>query len=553
MLAIHRYVVITAALASRAVLTSAEEGTAPEVSVEATPSPKPAVQTSAAQASAQATPSPRPAEQSSAAEQSPAAELQAKVSALEDSNAELKSKAEELQAKVNTLESEKSSMAIDMQGKVDSLGTERDTQKAEAEKLKNDLNSRDQILSDLRTELDTEKNSVKSKEDKINELTEKIKTLESTVDLKASEISQLTEDKKTQEAEITRLREDGASQTEKLQAEKGESSRLEKEVASQKSLAQNLNTIWDETKKKLKKRERELEDIKAKYADPSVQHFLQAKAVKVYRSPGIEGAANKTYKFVLPTLRERYGRGKELFHESEKIVYSKLNAYVGSEKTEPWLPAISGYLVYGTVVVPFLCTVFCLTRIVCKMRLLLLFCHVDFLLTTLSAMVFAFWTGREPLLDFAHHDAAVYLFTQVFYAVILCLYAILLCLSLSCSKSGTRERCYRCTQIIVAMPIAYIYYRHVWTPAMLDEMPHMDQVVSSVIGEGAAVSTYTWLPYCPALLQFLLLLYLERLSWHAAGAANAAKAQEQISITIRDASLTSIMATEDASTYGKKH
>merc|ERR1711937_272659 len=102
---------------------------------------------------------------------------------------------------------------------------------------------------------------------------------------------------------------------------------------------------------------------------------------------------------------KRYNASLKFARSSQYIVYSKLNAFVGTEKVEPWLPAVSGMLVYGGVIFPFVCTVCCLTRIVCKMRPLLLFCHLYFFLTTLCAGTFALYTKKEPLAAFAHHDA----------------------------------------------------------------------------------------------------------------------------------------------------
>ena len=54
------------------------------------------------------------------------------------------------------------------------------------------------------------------------------------------------------------------------------------------------------------------------FGDPSLRFFLAAKATKVYQDPGIQGAANKTFKYVLPHVSEALKTGTE--------VYSAMNA-----------------------------------------------------------------------------------------------------------------------------------------------------------------------------------------------------------------------------------
>jgi len=193
-----------------------------------------------------------------------------------------------------------------------------------------------------------------------------------------------------------------------------------------------------------------------------------------------------------------------------------------------------------------------LTRIVCKLRPLLLFCHLDFLMTTLCAGVFALYTGKEPLAAFAHHDASVYLFTQVIFALAYCLYFLLLCCAYCCSKGGTLEGVYRCLQMLGAAPIAVIYYKHVWTPAMLDEMPHMDELVVWMVGEGAAVSQYAWLPYLPVSILFLVLLRLERLCFYASGAGSTKAGQEESPVVMmrNDVELATLIGGEGPGDWG---
>jgi hypothetical protein len=398
------------------------------------------------------------------------------VTSAEKRSAELNGELSACSSKSNTLLEEK-----------DSLAKESSNQKEKIAALSKDISNLEVDKGGMQQEIEGHKKHAKSLEDKMAELHSQIAALRSSADDKQQLHDTL----------------------------------------------QKQHQALDKAHKNLKKSHRLLE---SKYADPSVQHFLRAKAVKVYSDPGIEGAANKTFRYVVPTLRDRYVRGQQLINASEKAVYSRLNAFVGTSAAEPWLPAVSGCLVYGTVIAPFVLTMCCLTRTVCKLRPLLLFCHVDFLLTALLAGIFAASTGKEPLATFAHHDAAVYLFTQAVFAIVICFYAILLFLAYCLSKTG-REGLFRCLQILGVTPIVAIYYVHVWTPAMLDEMPHIDNLVVLMVGEGSAVSKFAWLPYLPVAVLFLIILHLERLCWNASVVKD-----NQISIVMRDeVELTSML------------
>lgn len=415
--------------------------------------------------------------------------------------------------------SAKANMIADLQRQAEEQTTKSKELADEVAKLQTDLHSCTTEAAEGKKELRKQVILVQNRSDELlrveeerDKLSDEKKVLSETILKHLEEIAGLRSTVEKQDGEIKSLQDDVAEKTKEI-------SKLKKE---RQDLRRKHLHLHDQHRK-----------LEAMYADPSVQHFLTAKAVKVYNDPGIEGAANKTFIYVVPTLKERYEVGKKLLNETEAAVYVKLNAYVGTDTVEPWLPAISGSLVYGGVILPFLCTVCCLTRIVCKLRPLLLFCHLDFLLTSLCAGVFAAYSGKEPLAAFAHHDPAVYLFTQAVFAFVYCLYGLLLITAFCTSKSGTSEGCYRLIQMFGAIPVACIYYLNVWTPAMMDEMPRMDRLVAMMLGDGTAVSNFSWVPYVPVSVNFLVLLELERMCWNTGRTAKEKEA-DKMSIVMRD-------------------
>ena len=64
-----------------------------------------------------------------------------------------------------------------------------------------------------------------------------------------------------------------------------------------------------------------LQDGLEEFGDPSLRFFLAAKATKVYQDPGIQGAANKTFKYVLPHVSEALKTGTEAPKKSFKALF----------------------------------------------------------------------------------------------------------------------------------------------------------------------------------------------------------------------------------------
>eukprot|EP00435_Cladocopium_sp_Y103_P004044 s5827_g1.t1 len=93
--------------------------------------------------------------------------------------------------------------------------------------------------------------------------------------------------------------------------------------------------------------------LEEEFGDPSLRFFLAAKATKVYQDPGIQGAANKTFKYVLPHVSEALKTGEEVYSAMNASVLEGMHSLLGSESSvEPWLPLVSAFLVYGMICCP---------------------------------------------------------------------------------------------------------------------------------------------------------------------------------------------------------
>jgi len=370
----------------------------------------------------------------------------------------------------------------------------------------------------LRSELDTKKAESESQQTQITKLSERS-------DAGEKEIKELTELRAT----LT-----------------NENERIQSGLSNLKAGHEELETRYSA--------------LESRYADPSVQHFLTRKAIKAYHHPGIEGAANKTFTYIVPSLLDQHQKGQLFLNKSHALVHSKLNAYIDNSQVQPYLPAVSGFLVYGLVICPLICTTWCLTRIVCRLRPGLLFLHLYFALTALSAAGFAVYTGTDPLAVFAMHDASVYLVAQFGIAAGFLLYSICLCMACTFSKSGTSEFCFRCTQIIIFILVSAAYFTLVWTPAMMDEKPRVDEFLGAIM-KRSDVAPLSWSPYLVASALFFTMLRMEQLTWRARGAGvKVGKADVTPSISIREdgelrgVELASILGNqEDLEAAEKQH
>mmetsp|Transcript_47103 Transcript_47103/g.86387 ORF Transcript_47103/g.86387 Transcript_47103/m.86387 type:complete len:624 (-) Transcript_47103:55-1926(-) len=304
---------------------------------------------------------------------------------------------------------------------------------------------------------------------------------------------------------------------------KGMETKLEEalqEVASKTASDAALQAKLDRAEASLASLRHEHQDLEALYADPSLQHFLQTTAHKVARHPGIEGATNKTFKYVLPKLRAGELLGRQWLNSTHSTVFQQLHnerfmALLGHEKAEPWLPLLTGVLVYGLVIMPCCCTMCCLTRVVCRPKLILTFCHLYFTISCLCASGFAAIMGTDPLAAFAARDSELYLFVQVAFAIVLIVYASFILL-LRCFVSHEAVRGYRTFQLLVVSAVATAYYALVWTPAMVDTSPQLDDTVAELAKPWLSPQWATmlhWLPYLLLTCLFAILLRLEQYCW----------------------------------------
>eukprot|EP00434_Breviolum_minutum_P022051 symbB.v1.2.019467.t1/scaffold1593.1/size164412/9 len=284
--------------------------------------------------------------------------------------------------------------------------------------------------------------------------------------------------------------------------------------------------------------------LEEEYGDPSLRYFLAAKATK-------------TFKYVLPHISEAFKTGEEarrccfsMFgsHEAESLeiqVYSAMNtslfegmhSLLGSESSvEPWLPMMSAFLVYGMICCPIGLVLSYIVDFVCSVREILLAC--GFYLVCVSALSCGFVaaTQRDPLKELAQNDTSILLLQQLGFAGILVVYLVLLGVA-TCSAACNdklpfsvilarlmqilcRKKIRRClssplprvastcvlrfffaekvTNLRVSFMLifALTYYRLVWTPTMLDELPLVQEIFSRDVNKPSI------LPYLLTLMGF---------------------------------------------------
>jgi len=266
----------------------------------------------------------------------------------------------------------------------------------------------------------------------------------------------------------------------------------------------------------------------AQYEDPSLQHFLARTAVKAYHHPGIEGAANKTYRYVLPRAVEVLSNGQNaserMLNTTRDIMKARLTngpLHMGSEHVERLLPLLSGFLVYGMLLLPFLCGLCCLTTVLCsiKFQTLLRFSQFYLSMVLLCASCFAGISRRDPLLVFVDYDVSLYLFVQAAFALILFVYIVLL-LCAHCFVDDENAQIRRWSQLISTSLLAAVYFRLVWTPAMIDEDPEIHSFVGRLArfntADEAPLSPLYSMPYVAAAMVFLVSFFFDQKAAHAA-------------------------------------
>jgi hypothetical protein len=419
---------------------------------------------------------------------------------------------------------------------------------AELEKLKNELTQKN---DELAQQVKVSERSAK----KIKDLEDQLETLKTAKDhelqLKETEVSQLKEDVSHHKANnddlLKQIQETKAKNdelTKELQQTKASRDLWTTRVLEADAKNKDFEIKISERDAKIGTMQEDYKSLMQRYSDPSVQHFLTAKAVKLYRDPGIEGAANKTYVYVVPSLRNRYEEGYKMLNSSHALVYEKLNSFIGTDNAiNPWLPLASGILVYGSFLIPFFASVCCLLRIVFQMRVWLLFCHLYFVLVCVGAVMFALVVGKDPLTAFAAHDASVYLSAQILNGVLLTAYLTLILVSWCCNPKWDGKRL---LQGVGIGSVVLAYYWYVWTPAMLDKMPQVDETVAALVGRRAWTSLM-WLPYVPPLIVFTVALIMEITM------SGPMQSKGQVSVDLRDVEeLASLVGKEGVIELGTK-
>lgn len=129
------------------------------------------------------------------------------------------------------------------------------------------------------------------------------------------------------------------------------------------------------------------------------------------------------------------------------------------------------------------------------------------------------------------HDGSLFLFLQTATGLVLVFYFLLLCTLCCCgSKSSSTESFYRTAQVLLVLPTVISYYFFVWTPAMQDELPRLDEMTFAVVGHGA-VRGFVWVPYATAGAMFFLVLMLDVLCLRG---AKKGQQQQEVSIGVRN-------------------
>lgn len=477
-------------------------------------------------------PPPPPAEESSAASAAAAAEkatLLSEKAALTSEKDALISEKAALISERDALISEKTALAAEKEGLIsekDALTSEKAalaSEKAELEKKEAQLREQ---LSEVTT----------AREELQNNLAAKEIELQAAVTNGAGQVSKIASEMATasREAEASMKEHEEREQANtkelntQLESVRQQLSDTSEEHQVDESRAQRLESEVQQLNMSLNVTKTYLNIYKEMVTDPALQLYVRAKATQIYHHPGVEGAANKTYTHVLPTLQAGHLRGEQWLNDTynytyatllEQMARSGLDEYVGKERVRTWVPALSGFLVYGVVLVPLLITIWCLTsvqRFVCRVRPCLLFCHLYFAVVTACAAVFAASTGTDPLRTFATHETSSFLFVQTcFGLLLLCYFAMVF--AVVCAAFMSSAFCKRVVQLLFAMLVCTAYFVLVWTPAMTDRQPWLEEAVTDALAAGLGPDQVprsspikTCAPYALLCFIFLVMLCIER-------------------------------------------
>jgi len=250
----------------------------------------------------------------------------------------------------------------------------------------------------------------------------------------------------------------------------------------------------------------------------------------VYLDPGVQGAANKTFVYVLPAVEGLLqDHVVTLYNSTYDSIEARLREVMGGGNSGDWIPTVSSFLVYGLFTLPFAFALTCLVEFVCRVKYILLACSFYLFCLSVGASGFVAYTRADPLNEFAEQDGAVYLWAQVaFFATFVVYFLILIgmCI-LSCMHMETpfSEVISRGSQCVALLAFGIGYYKLVWTPAMVDEKPMVETFMAQFArqppdakpGEDVKLSLNLMLvPYIVCNIIFLTVFAIEEGIWHEA-------------------------------------
>jgi len=271
-------------------------------------------------------------------------------------------------------------------------------------------------------------------------------------------------------------------------------------------LHNNIAANYNDMLKKHKDLVSKFNQLVSELQDPSTAEFLARKAIKAYQHPGIEGAVNKTKIYVLPVAQQALIdgqlRGSAWLNSTQSKVQDFLEESFGAD--DNWVPAMSGWIVYGSVIIPITIALWCVMEFVCKLDKMLLFGNVYLTMFALSLSCFALFTGDDPLSTFAEQDATLYQFAQCAFALMFVLFGVISFVAWCTTPSGCRL-----LNFIVLLSFGIAYYILVWTPAMIDELPTVDELLEGFSQADDTPRVLVAAPYLVLTLVFSVMLFGE--------------------------------------------
>merc|ERR1711988_1999591 len=87
-------------------------------------------------------------------------------------------------------------------------------------------------------------------------------------------------------------------------------------------------------------------------------------------------------------------------------------------------------------------------------------------------------TDADPLSTYAEQDPQLFQFAQAGFALVFLAYGLISFFAYCCCDRDSSA--WRFMHLVVIVLFGTVYYQLIWTPAMLDELPKVDDVVESL-------------------------------------------------------------------------